>query len=62
MAERGVTKNGFNIRIESKVHPSIFHTARVDLNCYEKMPKEKEIMNEVKKQWSLNTESKSKKK
>lgn len=61
MARKGVTKNEFNIRIQSKVHPSIFHTARVDLNCYERMPNEKEIMNRVFKQQCLKTKTKNEK-
>lgn len=31
------------IKIKSKVHPSIYHMAQVDLQCYERMPGETEF-------------------
>lgn len=34
----------FNIKINSAVHPSIQHTVQVNLRCYERMPKEKTLI------------------
>ena len=33
------------LKMKSKVHPSIYHTIKIDLHCYENMPNEKTIQN-----------------
>lgn len=38
----------YKIKIKSKIHPDIYHTAYIDLHCYEKMTKEKETNRKVK--------------
>lgn len=35
----------FDVKIKSKVHPSVYHKIRVDLHCYERMPDEKILTN-----------------
>lgn len=44
MEKEKVKKHEFNIKIKSKIHPSIFHTAQIDLECYERMPRENEMI------------------
>lgn len=33
----------YNLNVRSKIHPEIYHTALIDLHCYEQIPKEKTI-------------------
>lgn len=36
----------FDVKIKSTVHPNVFHTIRIDLHCYERMPDEKNLREE----------------
>lgn len=31
-----------NLNVKSTIHPAIFHPIRVDLRCYERMPKQEQ--------------------
>lgn len=42
----------YNVKIKSKIHPSIYHTVRVDLRCYERMPDEKTLYKHAEKIFS----------
>lgn len=40
----------FDTKIKSKLHPDIYHTVRINLHCYERMPDEKSLMKQNKQQ------------
>lgn len=45
MHKNGVNKieKKFHIKIRSKIHPDIFHTIEINLQCNETMPGEEEL-------------------
>lgn len=45
----------FDVKIKSKIHPSIYHTAQVDLHCYEQMPSERTLSDQKKSKTGIKT-------
>lgn len=44
MKKNQKNKHKYYVKVKSKIHSEIFHLILINLYCYEKMPKEKELV------------------